>query len=76
MFCGLSLVVIAANTDRSELVGFLEEQGYSQVEIGGYAYLACGEFYRNSFKAVNSNGKKVEGYVCEGLFKGKTIRFE
>ena len=55
----------------------LEEQGYTNVQITGYNYLACSEddMYRYGFTATNSNGKNVKGVVCSAPLKGYTIRF-
>lgn len=55
----------------------LDNSGYTNIEIGGWAAFGCGESdtYKNHFTATNPNGKRVEGVVCCGLYKGCTVRF-
>jgi len=60
-------------------VMFLENQGYTEVEITGWRPFMGdkGDTFSTGFKAKNSNGKICTGAVTEGLlFKGKTIRFD
>lgn len=56
----------------------LENAGYEVTETGGYGWFSCGrgDLWRTDFKAKNQNGKEISGTVCEGLFKGSTIRFD
>ena len=56
---------------------FLENQGYSEIKMTGYKFWGCGngDIFKESFIAINGNGKEVSGIVCWGLFKGKTPRF-
>lgn len=56
----------------------LENEGMTDIETTGYRYLGCskGDTFNSGFKATNANGKHVEGVVCNGLFKGATIRFD
>jgi len=56
----------------------LEQNGYENVQTGGYSWFACSksDFYQTKFTAT-MKGNKITGTVCEGfLFKGKTIRFD
>lgn len=55
----------------------LDSAGYSNVEIHGRDWFACGEgdFYATKFTAVNPVGKPTQGAVCSGfIFKNATIR--
>lgn len=72
------MIGIPAISDRSHISKFMENQGYSDVQIGKYSFFGCGrdDFYRNEFTAINPVGNKVNGYICEGIFKGKTIRID
>ena len=82
IFVVLQLVVIAVFlvnvlflggcTDAPKATNLLQSQGYSQVEITGYSFFGCGESdaWRTGFKATSPNGQRVEGVVCEGVFKG------
>ena len=65
-------------TDAPKATNLLKSQGYTQVEITGYSFLGCGEndLWRTGFRAKSPNGNYTEGVVCEGVFKGQTIRFD
>ena len=56
----------------------LSNQGYTNIQITGYKFFACGEgdWYATGFRATNPVGKIVTGCVCEGVFKNSTIRFD
>ena len=56
----------------------LTEQGYTNIEAGGYGFFSCSEddAFKTNFKATAPSGKRVEGTVCSGWFKGATIRFD
>lgn len=53
----------------------LAAEGYENIGVGGYAWLACSEkdTHSNTFVA-HKNGRRVEGVVCGGWFKNYTIR--
>ena len=77
IFALVGIPLYAAFSDRSETVSFLEYQGYSDINLTGYEYFSCGhgDLFKDGFTALNTQGKPVNGVVCAGLFKGKTIRF-
>ncbi len=54
----------------------LESLGYSQVRITGVNPLRCADddVFRTGFEAVSFAGKLVRGTVCQGWFKGATVR--
>ena len=56
----------------------LELQGYTDVVNTGHNYFCCDEKdeFSTGFKAVDSNGNKVEGCFCSSILKGITIRFD
>ena len=56
----------------------LEQQGYKNVKLTGYRIMACSDddAFHTGFQAVTSAGATVTGTVCEGWFKGKTIRLD
>ncbi|EAQ28704.1 hypothetical protein NAP1_13933 [Erythrobacter sp. NAP1] len=68
--------VACTQPDRAREV--LEIQGYSDIEISGYAYLACGngDVFATAFEATSPSGQAVEGAVCSGIFKGNTVRLD
>jgi hypothetical protein len=56
----------------------LSSAGYTNIQTKGWAGpLWCGEedVFSTKFTATNSNGQVVSGVVCNGFFKGGTIRF-
>lgn len=73
-----ALVVTAACTDEKTAARVLRDNGYTNVEVGGYAAWACSDSdtYATKFKATSPSGSKVTGAVCNGAFKGATIRFD
>lgn len=57
----------------------LEDAGYHPIEVGGYGWFDCSEddWYATKFRAYSADSSRiVEGCVCEGFFKGKTIRLK
>ncbi|MEM1050600.1 MAG: hypothetical protein AAGI28_00760 [Pseudomonadota bacterium] len=83
---GLVLVLIGtfpfyapiACTSPDRATDTLLAQGYTQIQIDGYAYLDCGQddVFATAFKAKSPSGQPVEGAVCSGLFKGNTVRLD
>lgn len=76
LILGLILVVAARCTDKPGAIQTLEAAGYSDIQTMGYSYFGCGseDSHRDKFIATGPNGKRVEGVVCSGWFKGYTIR--
>lgn len=70
------LSVGCTNSDKA--ITTLKRQGYSEIEVNGYAWFACGQddYFSTSFRAVAPNGDRVEGAVCSGFFKGNTVRLD
>ncbi len=54
----------------------LTEFGYTEVRITGVHPLACssGDTFRTGFEARSMAGIRVSGTVCQGWFKGATVR--
>ena len=70
-------ITICACTNEKETRRVLDLDGYTDINVTGYAWFMCGEhdFFHTAF-AAKKNGKEVTGAVCSGLFfKGSTIRF-
>lgn len=72
---GFAAVVIKVNVDsdlRSQRALYL--QGYTKIEILGYAHFGCGnDIVRDKFVAVNPAGVTVTGTVCSGLFSDAAV---
>ena len=73
----IGAVALAACTDNPGALRALEGAGYTQIELGGYAWFQCdgkSDTFSTKFTAKGPAGKIVSGAVCSGLFKGSTIR--
>lgn len=70
-------LLLSACTDESATRRTLEASGFTDVTVGGYAWFSCseGDNFATSFSATNSQGKRVHGAVCCGLWKNCTVRF-
>lgn len=55
----------------------LRKSGFTDIEITGYKWNACGEddTYSTGFIATNPTGQRVSGVVCCGIMKACTVRF-
>lgn len=71
------LVFLAACEEDERFRKTLDESGYTNVKLTGYAPFACGkdDDYGSKFEATNPAGKRVKGAVCCGFLKGCTVRF-
>jgi hypothetical protein len=75
----IALLLLAGCTQADRSRELLEAQGYKDVQVTGYNFLACSEddTYHTGFTAISPAGRQIKGTVCAGLFfKGATIRFE
>lgn len=74
-----AVAVLAACTDPSTATRVLEDQGYTNVQMTGYNFMACSkdDTFHTGFTAKSPAGRQVTGTVCAGaFFKNSTIRFE
>lgn len=64
-----------ANPTTAERI--LSGQGMTNIEVGGYTFFGCSEddWFRSTFTALDANGKRVNGVICGGFFKGYTVRY-
>lgn len=81
-------LLIAFFNDSSCSLGFTKKEeardalisaGYHPIDVGGYDYFNCSEddIYKTRFTAYSPDSSKiVKGCVCQGFFKGKTIRLD
>ena len=71
--------LLLAGCDRPESAAkALEDAGYSDIHLSGYAFFSCerDDTFATRFVAKGPTGRDVSGAVCEGIFKSKTIRLE
>lgn len=73
-----ALLTLTACSDADTARRILESNGYTVIEVGGYAMWHCSEddTFATSFVALSPSGQRVTGAVCSGWFKGGTIRFD
>ena len=74
----LSGIVSSGCTDARGTREVLKKNGYTNISTDGYSWFGCGEgdLWRTKFHADSPSGDRVNGIVCKGLLKGKTIRFD
>lgn len=72
-----ALILLVGCTDPDNARRVLAENGYTDVQIGGYAAWSCGrdDTYATEFVATSPTGHRVTGAVCSAWTKGATIRF-
>lgn len=68
--------VSGCNVPDDRAVNTLRGHGIKDVELGGHAWLMCGEeSLTRKFTGTNVNGERVEGAVCCSLWKSCSVRF-
>ncbi|MNZ65348.1 hypothetical protein D3C78_835380 [compost metagenome] len=63
--------------DRQFATKFLEQEGFTGIDIKGRTFFGCGkgfEFWRTEFEATNSRGIRIHGVICDGLTSDAYIR--
>lgn len=76
---GLCVVVALAGCTRPDRARqTLAANGYTDIEMQGYAFFECSDkdTFADKFTARSPAGITVSGAVCSGLLKGSTIRFD
>lgn len=65
-----------APVTKSKAEQVLEANGYTEIELTGYAMFSCsdGDTFKTGFRAKSPAGQQVKGAVCSGWLKGATIR--
>ncbi len=72
-----ALSFAAACSDAKTAARALDDAGYTDIETLGWSLFAgCGrdDMFTTRFRAKSMKGKTVTGVVCNGWFKGATIR--
>ena len=75
---GAALLLASCGVNPITATRALEAQGLTNVQIEGYSWLGCGkeDTFASNFSATGVNGAAVTGQVCQGLFKGTTVRYD
>ncbi len=78
LFAMVLAMSLAGCTDNDGARRALEDAGYSDIQVGGYALFSCSDkdTFATKFTAKGPTHKPVSGAVCSGWFKGKTIRLD
>lgn len=78
---GMCSVTLTGCSDPTTAARALSDQGYNDVKLTGrpgflFFFSGCSDndTFATGFNAKNVNGKPVSGVVCNGWFKGATIR--
>ena len=64
-------------SDQKSAEKVIKDDGrFTSAEYKGHKAFACGsgDLWRDEFRAVNKDGQKVDIVVCQGVFKGGTVR--
>lgn len=78
IFSLMLVLPLSSCTDEPTATRILSQEGYEEITLTGYQWLACGrdDFFHTGFVAIKNN-KAIEGTVCSGLFfKNATIRYK
>ena len=72
----LAAPLLVCCTDEPRARRVLEEQGYADIELTGYAPWSCSndDTFETGFRAKGPTGRAVTGAVCCGAFKNCTVR--
>jgi hypothetical protein len=74
---GAAALLLTSCTDASSTRRTLEDSGFTDIRVGGYAFFGCSkdDTFSTTFSAKNPQGRAVNGVVCCGLLKSCTVRF-
>lgn len=78
LLIAVALLAAVGCTDQKTARRVLEDQGYTEVSVGGFDAFGCSDddTYATKFTATSPNGKRISGVVCSSQFlKGSTVRF-
>lgn len=73
------MILFISCTDEKGAEKALIQNGYHPIEVGGYGFFDGSEddVFKTRFKAYSPDSSQIiEGTVCSGWFKGKTIRLD
>ena len=75
---GAALMLASCGVNPQSAKRALEAQGLTDVKIEGYSWFGCAkdDAFASNFTAKGTNGAEVTGSVCQGLFKGTTVRLD
>lgn len=70
-------VLFIGCTNENGALDVLEAEGCTDIEITGYRFFGCSQddMFQTGF-TCKKNGKDISGVVCQGVLKGKTIRYD
>jgi hypothetical protein len=76
IFLIIAAIALIAFPPRNQMQRAVEEFGFQNVHLTGFAFLGCSEqdAFRQKWSGRNAAGKAVNGVICGGLAKGWTVR--
>lgn len=81
VYGGVGIYANSQGPQKADAEKALRQHGFSQIEtkhsyLTGMFRCSRGEMYNSyEFTAKNQRNEDVSGYVCQGVFKGATIRY-
>ena len=74
LFAGwIILAPYTCSVDEGTAVRVLEDAGYTDVELGDYAYFGCSDMFHREWSGKIGD-RHVSGMVCCGILKDCTVR--
>lgn len=72
----LAAIALIAFPPREQMQRSIQDFGFRDVHLTGFAFLGCSEqdAFRQKWVGRNAAGKPVSGVICGGLVKGWTVR--
>lgn len=73
----VAAIALFSCADESGARNALTSAGFTEIQLQGYDFFACGkgDDFATKFTASNVRGQKISGVVCCGIVKGCTIRY-
>jgi hypothetical protein len=77
IFIAIVFLMFIGCTNENGALELLEAEGCTNIQITGYRVFGCSQddTFHTGFECKR-NGKTVTGVVCQGVLKGKTIRYD
>ena len=73
----MSTALTSCSVDLEKATRLLTAEGITNIKLTGYSWFGCGkeDEYNTGFTGIKNN-IEISGYVCCGIVKGCTIRYE
>lgn len=73
---GVVAVSGGCSEDKAGMQAAVQDFGFTDVTLGGFAWLGCSkdDMFSRTWVGLGASGSRVEGVVCGGWAKGYTVR--